>query len=139
MTWRIEGRLSIVVHGPLPPSNLDWSGYLRDTLAADVKDLRVLVVSLGGSPDGKQRSELASSLQGRVSPTALLSDRVLVRGVVAALAWFNPGMKAFRLDDMEAACGFLGLTPDETVRAKQLRAELERDLKGDVRSVDAMR
>jgi hypothetical protein len=128
LVWQFEGRLAIAVHSAQDPSNLEWSGYLRDTLAqADVSSLRVLVISYGGGPSGAQRRQLMESLR-RPAPTALLSSSRFARTVVGVLSWFNPKIRAFGLYDDAAAYKFLELTQDEQELARKLRTRLESQL-----------
>jgi len=103
-------------------------------------ELRVVVFSYGGAPDGAQRLQLSSMVEGgnfRV-PLALVTDTMLVRAMVGALRWFNPAIRAFGLSDARAAYDFLGLTPDERERVTAIRAELESEL-DDSNSLDASR
>ena len=130
MTWRNEGRLNVVVHGPLEPSALEWTRYLNAMAPRKEDELRVLVFSHGGAPNGSQRLQLTSLVEGgdlRV-PLALITDALLARAIVGALRWFNPAIRAFAMSETSAAYEFLGLTADERDRVTALRAELEREL-----------
>jgi hypothetical protein len=128
LAWRFERRLAVAVHSRSDPSNLEWNGYLRDTLAQPKPSmLRVMVVSHGGGPTGAQRKDLTDSLRIAV-PTAFLSNRWLARGLVNTLAWFNPQLRAFGLDEDVAAFDFLGLTEVERRTARRFRTELEKHL-----------
>jgi hypothetical protein len=129
MTWRVEGRLNVVVHGPKSPTNLEWARYLADLRLLKGTDFRVIVFSHGGSPDGVQRRQLTAAFDNEFKkPVALLTESILVRGVVGALRWFNPRFCAFGSNDVTAACDHLDLTADERDRVRALRAELEREL-----------
>jgi hypothetical protein len=95
-------------------------------------ELRVVVFSYGGAPDGGQRLQLTSMVEGgnyRV-PLALLTDARLVRAIVGTLRWFNPAIRAFALSETRNAYDFLGLTQDERERVTAIRAELDRELDG---------
>jgi hypothetical protein len=130
MTWRNEGRLNVVVHGSKTPSMLEWSRYLGDMGPRKNDELRVVVFSHGGAPDGGQRLQLTSMVEGgnyRV-PLALLTDARLVRAIVGTLRWFNPAIRAFALSETRVAYDCLGLTPDERERVTAIRSELEREL-----------
>lgn len=129
MAWRFEGRLTIIVHGPKNPSNLEWQSMLRDGTAFDhVAAGRTLVISYGGGPDGHQRELLAQHMSKRPSPTAILTKSALVRAITAALLFFNRGMKVFGLHEQDAACEFLRLSPEEREMAARARRELETEL-----------
>lgn len=132
LVWQFEGRLALAVHGTSDPSNLEWAGYLRDTLAhSDVSLLRVLVVSYGGGPTGSQRKELTARLR-RPAPTAFLSNKWLARSLINTMTWFNPRMRAFNLNEDLAAFRFLELTETEQKIARKIRAALEAQLQIDV-------
>jgi hypothetical protein len=124
MAWRNEGRLAIVVHGPRSPSNLEWARYLKDFRETPA-DVRVLVYSLGGGPDGAQRAELTEILKHRKMPAVILTRSAIIRAVGAALSWFNHGLKILGYEAHEAAFVHLGLSADERERAIVLRRELE--------------
>jgi hypothetical protein len=129
MAWRIEGRLNVVVHGPSSPTNLEWTRYVADLRLLRGKDFRVIVFSHGGGPDGAQRRQLTSAFDNELRvPVALLTESVLIRGIVGALRWFNPRLRAFGLGEVTAACDHLDVTADERDRMRALRSELEREL-----------
>jgi hypothetical protein len=132
MSWRTEGRLNVVYHGPLAPTNLEWQRYVNESVALSGgrSDTRVLVLSRGGSPDGQQRQTLETALRGRAKPVALLTDKVLARAVISAMSLFNPSMKAFPTTALKEASDFLGLTREERERAAQLLLELETEADG---------
>jgi len=139
MTWRNEGRLNVVVHGPNAPSAVEWARYLNDMAPRKEDELRVVVFSYGGAPNGTQRLQLTSMVEGgdyRV-PLALITDALLVRAIVGALRWFNPAIRAFGMSETRVAYDFLGLTADERDRVAVVRAELEREL-GDSNPVDGL-
>lgn len=128
LIWRFDGRLAVAVHNASDPSNLEWAGYLRDTLAHPKASLlRVLVVSHGGGPNGAQRKELTESLSRSV-PTAFLSNKWLARSLVNTMSWFNPQLRAFGLHEDQAAFQFLELTEEEQRTARRLRTGAEEQL-----------
>lgn len=132
MSWRTEGRLNVVYHGPLAPTNLEWQRYVTEAVATAGarSDTRVIVLSRGGSPDGHQRKILVTALSSRPSPVALLTDKVLVRAAISAMSLFNPSMKAFATTAFKEAGDFLGLRLEERERAAQLLVELETEVDG---------
>jgi hypothetical protein len=132
MSWRTEGRLNVVYHGLLAPTNLEWQRYVTEAVVTSSarNGTRVLVLSRGGSPDGHQRQTLAAALRGRPSPVALLTDKVLVRAAISAMSLFNPSMKAFATTALNEAGNYLGLTLEERERAARLLVELEMEVDG---------
>lgn len=129
MAWRMEGRLNVAFHGPRAPTNLEWQRYVTEAASPVARDdVRVLVLSRGGSPDGHQRQILMTALRGRPKPMALLTDKLVARTVVAAMSIFNPSMKAFPTTGLKEASDFLKLTAEERERVAQLLLELEREV-----------
>lgn len=99
IAWKFHGRISVTVHGPANPTNLEWQQFLRDAVrSGTATHWRNLVVSYGGRPDGEQRKQLGEMLQGRGAPTAILTGSTVVRAAVSALSFFNRNLKAFALD-----------------------------------------
>jgi hypothetical protein len=129
MSWRLEGRLNIVFHGTRSPTNLEWQRYVIDMVsAAERSDVRVIVLSRGGSPDGFQRQTLMTALRDRVSPVALLTDNLVARTTITAMRLFNPSMRAFPTTALKEAGEFLKLTTAERERVVELLVELEREV-----------
>jgi hypothetical protein len=129
MAWRMEGRLNVAFHGTAPPTNLEWQRYVIDAVpSAERDDVRVIVLSRGGSPDGHQRETLMKALRGRPKPMALLTDKLIARAAVAAMSIFNRSMKAFPSTGLKEAGDFLVLTNAERERVAQLLVELEREV-----------
>jgi hypothetical protein len=131
MAWRTEGRINVAIHGTRSPTDLEWATYLNETRPhVGRPDLCLVVLSRGGSPDGKQRTLLASSIPKgtRKPPVALLTDNAIARGVIAAMRLFNPQMKAFATLDLDGAARYLGLTRAERERVEKVLVELESEL-----------
>ena len=129
MSWRFQGRLTVVLHGPRNPSNLEWQNMLRDeTARGPVESGRTLIVSHGGGPDGAQREMLGKQIRRKPAPTAILTKRAIVRAIASALLFFNRTMKVFGLDEHKSAYDFLELTGEEREAADRIVAELEREV-----------
>lgn len=129
MIWQFEGRLLVVVHSAANPSPLEWDRLLNETeVRGRGKDLRILIISYGGGPDVDQRKQLAKLMAAFPAPRAVMTASTLVRGIMSALAFFNPRMKAFPLHDLDAATQYLGLHTDERSTAERLRGTLESKL-----------
>lgn len=129
MAWRVAGRLTVIVHGPTNPSNLEWQGLLTSGASRGLRgNGRTLVVSYGGGPDGHQRELLAEAMGRGPTPTCIMTKSALVRAIATALLYFNRTMKVVGLDDRKQAYEFLGLSSDEREAADRLRVELETEL-----------
>ena len=127
MAWAHTGRLLVAVHGKSSPTSLEWSRFLNDNRS--LRDLRVLVCTYGGGPDGKQRRELMAEASYGGVPTVIMTDNVIARGIVTTLNWFNPNMRAVPLHADAMAHGLLGLDASEAAHAVELRERLERELR----------
>jgi hypothetical protein len=130
MSWRIEGRLCVVVHTAQSPTNLEWQRFLIETTtSAAPADGRIIVLSRGGGPDGEQRKALSVAVGNRPKPRlALLTDSLLARTGLAAMRLLNPSMKAFGTKDVNEAFEFLKLSVAERERVAKLLVELENEL-----------
>lgn len=123
LVWQTEGRLSVVVHGHHAPTNLEWERYLNHTRQnVSIPDLVVLVLTLGGSPDGKQRQGMADVARQdypHPPPVAMLTGSVIVRSVMKLSTMFNPYIRCFSPDHLALAYAYLDLSSSEQERAKR--------------------
>ena len=112
MGFRINGNLHVVVVGEKEPTASDWKIYLDAIKAAEkggisLTRLRTLVFSDGAGPNAQQRKALADYLNGRPSPLAIVTGVTIMRGVITALRWFNPQVRAFAPDELGEALNYL--------------------------------
>jgi hypothetical protein len=130
MSWRMEGRLCVIVHSAKAPTNLEWQRFLVETTtSAAPAEGRLIVLSRGGGPDGEQRKALSVAVGSRPKPLlALLTDSILARTGLAAMRLLNPSMKAFGAKDFKEAFEFLKLTVAERERVAKLLVEVENEL-----------
>lgn|GEM_PF-5011023 len=64
----------------------------------------VLVFTAGGGPTTKQRERLRASVPSSIPPIAIMTDSVLVRGIITSINWFvNNPLSAFEHQDLEGA------------------------------------
>ncbi len=139
MDWRRKGRLVVTVHTAGVPSDADWDEYIagaHDYLP--LEDQRIFVVSAGGGPNGRQRKLLTDSLGGAAVPVSILTDSILMRGAGIAVAWFNPSLRIFGPNAMEAAFDHLQLTNWERDDCRRTVHELQWGLKVNVARTDAI-
>jgi hypothetical protein len=108
-----RGEIMIVIHTSSPPSDAEWKEYMDGLASTDLQTMRSIVITDGGAPNSAQRKAINDLLHGRQVPGIVISPSPFVRGVVTALAWFNPGLKAYSPDNFDDACRYLELTPDE--------------------------
>jgi hypothetical protein len=146
MGFRIIGNLHIVVVGEKDPTNSDWKAYLDAIRAAEKNGidvtarLRTLVFSDGAGPNAQQRKVVADYLNGRPSPLAIVTGGAIMRGVITALSWFNPQVRAFAPEYLTDALRYLDVPQiklDSILRdANEIQSELKIPR---VRAIDAAR
>jgi hypothetical protein len=133
MNWRRMGRLVVTVHTSAVPAEREWADYMSQVDAfLPLQDQRILVVSAGGGPNGTQRKMMVEALNGARVPVAIITNSWLMRGAGIAVSWFNPSLKVFGPDALDAAVDYLGLTTWERVESARCLAELEKGLGLDV-------
>jgi len=115
MGFRTVGDIVVVRHTKEAPTGDEWNAFIgrcRRTLDRYDK-MRGLIISEGGGPNSDQRGDVNELLAGRPQRVAVLNRSRWVRGVVTALSWFNPEIRAFALDQTDAAFEHLHLTTAE--------------------------
>jgi hypothetical protein len=124
----LDSRRILMLHGDQAPPAARWTEYLQQLQDKDVSGLGLLVFTNGGAPDPAQRHELNQVLAGRYFARAIVHKSAVVRGVVAAVGWFAPGVAAFRPDSWHAAAAHAGMAQlelDRVARAvRRLHASL---------------
>jgi len=114
-----------------PPTDKEWAEMLG-AIEARSKTLKsaLAVVRGEGGPSSKQREALARVLKSARPDLkfALVTDSVLVRGVLTAMNWLagkGSTTAAFAGSDLEGAFDYLLLTPDEKAAARDVLRTLE--------------
>ncbi|WP_437328879.1 hypothetical protein [Sorangium sp. So ce381] len=134
LTWKTQDRLSVVVHNECAPTDLEWNIYLNHVREnVNIPNLRVLVWTDGGSPDGRQRKAMeVVARQGYPNPPplAVVTQSIVVRAVMKLASIFNPHIRCYSPDQISLAYMYLGLTPAE----RDLASQLMRELRGELRS-----
>ncbi|MBX7194140.1 MAG: hypothetical protein K1X94_18950 [Sandaracinaceae bacterium] len=121
--FSMQGDLGIVVHTHRDPSPEEWSGLVEALGRIDLDSFRTLSVTEGGAPNSAQREQVNRLLGGRQRPAAVLTNHLSVRGVVTALGWFNPLIRAFPTDGLPEALDYLGV---DRARLPVIEAEIRR-------------
>lgn len=123
-------RILILVHTKDSPADAEWAAYLADARTWRDKIEGFLVVTEGGGPNTLQRGEMNDVLEAekRGGKTAVVTLSRIARGIVTALSWFNPGIKAFSTINVPAALDYLNVPkPDQDglmMELKRLKGEL---------------
>lgn len=85
--------------------------------------MRSLVVSDGGAPDSRQRSQLGAALDHAPSRMAVVTtalENPIKRGVATALSWLNPDIRFYQPKQLREAVAYIGLTAHEAALWAQL-------------------
>jgi hypothetical protein len=126
------GLIWIAVHTPDPPSQEEWDAYLTGTRAflerVGEDRARGLAFTEGGGPSFFQRQQLNAVLKGRAIPAVVVTSNAFVRGIVAALAIFNPKIKAVRPEAIGDGFRYLSLSETESKAVWRTVARLQAQL-----------
>lgn len=130
------GGLMLLAHSTRAPSDAEWELYLAELRKHDPTTLKTLTFTDGGAPNGAQRTLVNEHLNGRTSTAVVVTASRLVRGVVTALRWSNPTLKAFPPDDVDGALRYLGVSEGDASRVHREMQVLRRRLGfADLRSI----
>lgn len=130
LQFDIVESVAVLVHADVDPADAEWTRYVERLGDADCSG--ILVLSDGASPSAAQRRQLVDRLEAngrRINTqTAVLTGSLISRGVVTALSWFAPQIRAFEPSRLDEALGYLEVEPRHWDRvlgcALRLRAEL---------------
>jgi hypothetical protein len=135
MAYRRLGWHLIVVHGADAPTKEEWTNYLATTRQLDVEkqgqmhQLSALVFTDGGGPNSTQRVELNRVIGGREARTAIVTDSVVVRGIVGALSLFNPkGLAVYPPKSWKDAATFCRLEQAQHMEVLKVAFALGREV-----------
>jgi hypothetical protein len=123
MTFAVDGEIMIVLHTANPPSELEWSDWLKALRTIPKRRLKMLIFTDGGTPNTLQRGSFLDYLADAQPPIAVVSNAPPVRGVVTAISWFNRNVKLFAPAKLEDAFVHLGVTAE---RARTLFSAAQR-------------
>jgi hypothetical protein len=129
LLYEFVGRVMVYVGGRRPPTDAEWDGHLlalRQHVAVH-SDWRCIVWP-GAAPISPVHRKRLADVLPKNARTAVVTDNVVDRGIVTALAWFVDGIRAFSLSHQDQALAYLQLRPDETApvleASRRLRAQM---------------
>lgn len=132
--WRCD-RLYLAVHDSIPPTDREWSRWLTLCRERASSEMRCLVETRGGAPNPRQRKQLTDLLDNKNQlRVGIMTESLLVRGVLTALSWAGLPMHGFALGAHEQACDWLGLSAAER---EQIREALPR-LRSEISATTAL-
>ena len=136
----LVGNVLIIVHSEAPPSDEEWEAYVSVIRSVkDLSKLRCIAFTDGGAPNSSQRKLLNEALKNRPLQAAAVSSSTLVRGVVTALNWFNPLVRAFAPERLGEAYQYLKLSREEVSAVNKAISALQKELGISLRCLNNIR
>jgi hypothetical protein len=130
VAWREVQGIRVAHHNKDEPTDLDWSDVLawtRDRCARPGV-AKFLIVTDGGGPNAKQRSEFAKAVERRKTRTAIITGSAIARSILTAMQWFTPTIRGFAPGDIDAAFAYLEIAPADYERFVAVIGELRTEL-----------
>lgn len=123
-------RLLILIHTKDSPDNAEWREYAQAAGKWKKEIQGFLVISEGGGPDTMQRAELdtAIGIESHTAKTAVVTVSRIARGIVTAIGWFSPRIKAFSTLQLPQALEYLGVSATEVDNVNAEIKRLKKDL-----------
>ena len=101
LAWGYFARVLILVQAPGVPADADWAEFLTDSHRDPGETILVLAGETKLSP--KQRVEVQAWQERHGTPSVVVTDSMLARGVAKALSWFGVKITAFARRDLDRA------------------------------------
>ena len=118
------GSVMVVQQGAEPATDSEWRAFMADLGPKDLSQLRVLILTTGGGPTADQRVELKHFMAGRSVRTAVVSDSIKMRFIIATIALINREHHGFNNRELSKAYDFLALSPSEPTRTASVIKQL---------------
>jgi hypothetical protein len=132
---QVVGNVLITVNAEASPTDEEWEQKLElYREVPDLKRMRILVFTLGGAPNSKQRARLNHVIADHHIPQAVLTNSTLARAAGTAISWFQPTFKMFAPDQLEPALDHLKLPQDERPVVRGALREMREEVYGPARS-----
>lgn len=126
----IVGKWLLCVYGKQDATNEDVAEIIKVIRTLDLKQIRMLTYTMGGTLSAPQRKAINAVVDGYNTPLAVLIANPLARGVITALSWFNRNVKAFAPDDELEAFSYLGIPDDLHQHCSDELRRLIEDMEG---------
>lgn len=130
MMYTVIKSVAVMLHTKDNPADAEWDEII-DRIGRDFGRYKcALIITEGGGPSTMQRGQMTDTFEakGFKGKVAVVTVNRIARGIVTALSWFNPNVKAFSTVQVNAALEYLEVTASDQdiVRAeiKRLRLHL---------------
>lgn len=118
MAFYTSGLVMVIQQGREAATDEEWCALLEELAKQDFEKLRVLILTTGGGPTAPQRAQLKTLMAGRSVRTAVVSDSIKARFIIATIALINRQHHGFTSRELTHAFDFLGLTTAERASTK---------------------
>ncbi len=101
--------LFLVLHTKDNPTEEEWNEYIKFTEQHMKQIQSTMILTEGGGPNATQRGLLNDLIEGNKlkQKISVVTLSRMVRGIVTALSWFNPNIKAFSTIQVPSALEYL--------------------------------
>jgi hypothetical protein len=130
VAWREVQGMRVGYHNKDEPTDLDWSDVLAWTRDRCARPgiAKFLIVTDGGGPNAKQRSEFAKAVERRKTRTAIITGSAIARSILTAMQWFIPTIRGFAPGDIYSAFAYLEIAPADYEQFVAVIGELRSEL-----------
>ncbi len=113
--YTIHKRVFLVMNTKDNPSDAEWGEYVDFTIKNLAHFSSTMIITEGGGPNTMQRGMMNDLLEakGFKQKVAVVTLSRLARGIVTALSWFNPNVRAFSTVQIPAALTYLDIPESE--------------------------
>ncbi len=127
------GRFNIVVQNKETPRPEEWQQLINQSgdlarEAGDISNSSTVIFTDGGAPDSRQRMALAAELKGKPAPSVVISDNMMVRGIIGVVALFNKGISGYSSKDWRAAFVKAGVPEAQQLEFLNIAIKLSREV-----------
>lgn len=142
-TEQLDGKVLVLfLHDAGAPDDQTWNAAMdevaRQFTAVTADKIAFLVITDGGAPSTTQRQRLAQVTREARHPIAVVNNSALVRGVITAISWMNPGIKPFAPNKWNEAVAYCGCSAESAVKLLAKMRVLQRELGRPVACLDAI-
>ena len=121
-------RVLVIYHALRDPSDAEWDACMQFAARELPNYDGMLIYSDGGGPNSAQRQRMAREKFNHI-PTVVMTDSMLVRGIMSAMSWLGRSSRGVRRDQMAEAVAFLKLTPNVRGQVEDALENQRRQLK----------
>jgi hypothetical protein len=124
IAWGYAEKMLVVVHAPVEPATADWNEFMDEVRThSNIRGVMILANNSRLTP--LQRAEIKGWYEEHKVRGALVTDSMMMRGIVTAMNWFGIEAKAFASDGLDAAMQYIGVSPGNRANLLMLVRKLE--------------